>query len=87
MGHTFNGKRKDGCPESITADLRTTFTKNQKPAFDAISNGSASVTLRNSTGGKALLGSEFQVGMPIKVQSSINIYVNTSEGIVIRKWP
>ncbi len=68
-------------------NLESTFTNNQKPAFTAISEGNATVTVKNSTGGKILLGREFSVGKEIKVQPSINIYVNTPEGIKVRKWP
>lgn len=70
-----------------TEQLRNTFTVNQKPAFDDIAAGEAKVTLLNSQGGRALLGRDFQVGMPINVQPSINLYVNTPSGIVKRTWP
>ncbi len=70
-----------------TQQLRNTFTTNQRPAFDAIAAGEAKVTLLNSQGGRALLGRDFQVGKPINVQPSINLYVNTPSGIVKRTWP
>jgi YD repeat-containing protein len=67
--------------------LRGTFTTNQKPAFDAISAGNAKVTLLNSQGGRQLLGDNFRVGMPIQVQPTLNIYVNTPQGVIKRTWP
>ncbi|WP_229804943.1 LysM peptidoglycan-binding domain-containing protein [Paludibacterium paludis] len=67
--------------------LRSTFTINQKPAFDAIAAGEAKVMLLNSQGGRALLGDEFRVGMPIQVQPSINLYVNSPVGVIKRTWP
>jgi hypothetical protein len=70
-----------------TEQLRNTFTVNQKPAFDAISAGEANVKLLNSQGGRSLLGDEFKAGMSISVRTSINLYVNTSSGIVKRTWP
>lgn len=72
---------------STYGNLASTFTQNQNPAFKAISDGNAVVTLKNSAGGKALLGPNFQVGKQINVQPTINIYVNTPQGIGIRKYP
>jgi hypothetical protein len=69
------------------ARLRNTFTRNQKLAFDAIAEGKAKVTLRNSNAGRQLLGRDFRVDMPIQVQPKINVYVNTPSGVVKRTWP
>lgn len=62
--------------------FRSAFTKNQKPAFDAIANGTAKVRMLNSTGGQNLLGREFKAGQQIYVQPKINIYVNTPKNTI-----
>jgi hypothetical protein len=69
------------------ADLPDTFSRNQKPAFEAIADGSATVQIANSQAGRAFFGRDFQVGRTIVVNPEIDVYVNTPLGQFLRHYP
>lgn len=70
-----------------SVNLRSSFTKNQKLATDWLSEGIATVRLKNSRGGRELFGESFKVGKEINLSPQVNVYVNSPKGIVKRTYP
>lgn len=72
-------------------NIRSTFTDNQKPAFDSIAKGPGKVrvTMKNSQGGRNMMEMKKDqlVGVEVTVDPTINLYVNSPNGIFKRKWP
>jgi predicted S18 family serine protease len=70
-----------------SVNLRSSFTANQKLATDWLSEGNATVRLKNSQGGRQLFGDSFKVGTEINLSQKVNVYVNSPKGIVKRTYP
>ena len=66
-------------------NLRNTFTKNQKKAYDAIGNGRATSVTPRGVKGEAI---GLKSGKPIQVNQKINIAINNPNGgITYRGYP
>jgi hypothetical protein len=70
-----------------SGDLFGNFSSNQKLAFPAIADGSATVQILNSQAGRAFFGDAFNVGDTISVNQSIDFYINGPYGQALRHYP